>query len=520
MLVVGGGITGAGVALDAASRGLRTALVERDDFASGTSSKSSKLVHGGLRYLQQRRGRARLRGARRAPAAAHATRPHLVRVLPFLLPVFTARRPAHRRSSPARSAPRCGCTTSPAGCASASCTSASSRTRRSRTCRRCPPTGSPASYLYYDAQADDARLTLDDRPHRAPTTAPSVANYARARRPRQGRRRPGQRRARSTPTATRSTCAAAVVVNATGVWSDDVRALDEGTPPATRSGRPRASTSPCRGRRCATTSPSSIPVPKDRRSVFVVPWGRPRSPTSAPPTPTTTARSTTRSARPTTSRTCSRAINDVGRRPTITEADIARHVGRAAPARAARRRARRTADLSRRHRCTPSAERRRHRHRRQAHDLPRAWPPTPSTTSCKLLEPARGRAAAPSSCALHGADGLRRRRPTAPSRRAHLADRYGGEARDVRRHARRATRRSAEPLVPGLPYLARRGRVRRPRRDGPHRRRRALAPHPGPAAGPRRVGRGGADDVAALHGRRARAGTTPSASARSRRTGR
>jgi glycerol-3-phosphate dehydrogenase len=54
VLVVGGGITGAGVALDAASRGLRTALVERDDFASGTSSKSSKLVHGGLRYLQHR----------------------------------------------------------------------------------------------------------------------------------------------------------------------------------------------------------------------------------------------------------------------------------------------------------------------------------------------------------------------------------------------------------------------------------------------------------------------------------
>src|SRR4030081_2068396 len=54
LVVIGGGITGAGVALDAASRGLRTALVERDDFASCTSSKSSKLVHGGLRYLQQR----------------------------------------------------------------------------------------------------------------------------------------------------------------------------------------------------------------------------------------------------------------------------------------------------------------------------------------------------------------------------------------------------------------------------------------------------------------------------------
>ena len=53
LLVIGGGITGAGIARDAALRGMRVALVERDDFASGTSSKSSKLVHGGLRYLQQ-----------------------------------------------------------------------------------------------------------------------------------------------------------------------------------------------------------------------------------------------------------------------------------------------------------------------------------------------------------------------------------------------------------------------------------------------------------------------------------
>ena len=52
VVVIGGGITGVGVALDAAARGMRTALVERDDFASGTSSKSSKMIHGGLRYLQ------------------------------------------------------------------------------------------------------------------------------------------------------------------------------------------------------------------------------------------------------------------------------------------------------------------------------------------------------------------------------------------------------------------------------------------------------------------------------------
>ena len=52
LLVIGGGATGAGIALDAATRGLSVALVERDDFASGTSSKSTKLIHGGVRYLE------------------------------------------------------------------------------------------------------------------------------------------------------------------------------------------------------------------------------------------------------------------------------------------------------------------------------------------------------------------------------------------------------------------------------------------------------------------------------------
>ena len=87
VLVIGAGITGAGVALDAASRGLRTAIVEQYDFASGTSSKSSKLVHGGLRYLQQ--GDVSL-----VYQALHERRrllanaPHLVDIQPFLLPLF------------------------------------------------------------------------------------------------------------------------------------------------------------------------------------------------------------------------------------------------------------------------------------------------------------------------------------------------------------------------------------------------------------------------------------------------
>ena len=88
IVVVGGGITGAGVALDAASRGLRVALLERDDFASGTSSKSSKLIHGGLRYLQQ--GDVRLvYQALRERKRLRRNAPHLVHVLPFLIPILT-----------------------------------------------------------------------------------------------------------------------------------------------------------------------------------------------------------------------------------------------------------------------------------------------------------------------------------------------------------------------------------------------------------------------------------------------
>src|SRR5690349_8195205 len=90
VVVVGGGITGAGVALDAASRGLRTALVDKGDFASGTSSKSSKLVHGGLRYLNQRDYRLVYEAlAERQRLLDNA--PHLVHALPFLIPLYGGR---------------------------------------------------------------------------------------------------------------------------------------------------------------------------------------------------------------------------------------------------------------------------------------------------------------------------------------------------------------------------------------------------------------------------------------------
>ena len=107
VLVIGGGITGAGTALDAAFRGLKVALVEKDDFASGTSSRSSKLIHGGLRYLKGLEFglvREGLRERRELERMA----PHLVSPLRFVVPRLPppaardARRPVRLRRAGAR----------------------------------------------------------------------------------------------------------------------------------------------------------------------------------------------------------------------------------------------------------------------------------------------------------------------------------------------------------------------------------------------------------------------------------
>ena len=87
VVVVGGGITGAGVALDAATRGYSVALLERADYASGTSSRSSKLVHGGLRYLQNF-DLGLVREALLERQLMVALAPHLVRPLPLVVPSF------------------------------------------------------------------------------------------------------------------------------------------------------------------------------------------------------------------------------------------------------------------------------------------------------------------------------------------------------------------------------------------------------------------------------------------------
>ena len=158
MVVVGGGITGVWVALDAAQRGLRVALVEKDDLASGTSSKSSKMVHGGIRYIEQG-DIALVRRSLLERQRLRENAPHLVQRLPFLFPVMRVGGVFGARL-------RGGF----AGMLSTYHWAGGWREGRKHealtaqeTLARCPTLRSEhllGGYVFYDARTDDARLTL------------------------------------------------------------------------------------------------------------------------------------------------------------------------------------------------------------------------------------------------------------------------------------------------------------------------------------------------------------------------
>jgi glycerol-3-phosphate dehydrogenase len=271
VLVIGGGITGAGVALDAASRGLRTALVEKGDFASGTSSKSSKMVHGGIRYLQQREFRLVYENlAERQRLLDNA--PHLVTPLPFLIPLFgrdgvVSKTVARSYSSALWMYDLTG---------GLRIGERHREVDKDEALAHLPTLKTEhlvAGFLYFDARADDARLTLTLLRTAAIEYGSAVANYAPVTqlttggdgaasgaivRPAGGEAEELRIRAR-------------VVVNATGVWADAVRALDEGADPhAIRPAKGVHVTVPAERLPCDIAA--VIPVQKDKRSIFVVSW--------------------------------------------------------------------------------------------------------------------------------------------------------------------------------------------------------------------------------------------------------
>ncbi|HEY0638465.1 MAG TPA: glycerol-3-phosphate dehydrogenase/oxidase [Pseudonocardiaceae bacterium] len=218
LVVIGGGVVGAGVALDAATRGLRTALVEARDLASGTSSRSSKLFHGGLRYLEQLEfGLVREALAERELMLTRLA-PHLVKPVSFLYPLHhrlwerpyvAAGLTLYDSMGGARSVPR------------------HRHLTRAAALRLVPALRRDAligGIRYYDAQADDARHTM--------TVARTAAHYGAVVRPSSqvvGFTREADRvsgvRVRDCEDGREIDVAAHVVVNCTGVWTDELQQL-------------------------------------------------------------------------------------------------------------------------------------------------------------------------------------------------------------------------------------------------------------------------------------------------------
>lgn len=287
VVVIGGGVTGAGVALDAAARGLRTALVEAHDLGSGSSSASSKLVHGGLRYLSS--------GDYRLVYEALAERqrllrnaPHLVRQLPLLIPIFATGAKAARRAANAYSRAlwlydlsggwRIGHRHRRVDAATARAGVPMLRTDRLAS-----------AFVYWDAQTDDARLTLALARTAAlghgatiATRCPVVAFLRRA----SSGAVAGVRLDDGTEVH------AEVVVNATGVWSAGVAALPGGSVPAVK-------LRPAKG--VHVTVPTArlpcdwgvvLPVPSDGRSIFIIPWDPNATGSGGPGSDPTTGRFT------------------------------------------------------------------------------------------------------------------------------------------------------------------------------------------------------------------------------------
>ena len=270
VVVIGAGMTGAGVALDAASRGLKVALLDAGDIASGTSSKSSKMVHGGLRYLQQKEFRLVYENLRERQRLLENA-PFLVRPLPFLIPLFGKNGVASRalvrgyatalRIYEFTGGWRIG--------------QRHRKLTKEQALALLPSLNAErlvAGFLYFDARGDDARVALTLARSAALDFDADVANYVRA----LGIDHDGGGRVtgvrccneleESTFTVTTKT-----VVNATGVWADEIFTMAENV----ESHR----ITPAKGvhlsvpsARLVTDVAAVLNVPGDRRSIFIVPF--------------------------------------------------------------------------------------------------------------------------------------------------------------------------------------------------------------------------------------------------------
>jgi glycerol-3-phosphate dehydrogenase len=220
VLVIGGGITGTGAALDAASRGLRVALVESRDLASGTSSRSSKLIHGGLRYLEQFDFKLVYEALRERDLLVSKLAPHLVKPVSFMYPLYkkVVERPYvgaglvlyDSMEGTRRPVPR-------------------HKHLTARSALKRAPALSPerlaGAMLYYDAQVDDARHTLTVARIAAANSAVVATRVSAAGLVRSADGRVTGARVRDEETGRELTVAAEAVVICAGVWTDLVHEL-------------------------------------------------------------------------------------------------------------------------------------------------------------------------------------------------------------------------------------------------------------------------------------------------------
>jgi glycerol-3-phosphate dehydrogenase len=453
VLVVGGGITGTGVALDAASRGLRTALVERRDLAAGTSSKSSKLVHGGLRYLQQREFRL-VYEALAERQRLRTLAPHLVHLLPFLLPIFGKGGIVHPKLVKAmRSAMWMYDFTGGARIGKLH-----ERISAEESLAHMPsldPDKVVGGFIYYDARTDDARLTLAvartaaDHGAAVATWCPVVGLEKDGNGAVVGARvRPVERGVEGGTITVR----ASVVVNATGVWGDELAAMDQGpSAPSIRPAKGVHVTVPWD--RLRNDIAAVLPVPKDRRSIFVVPDGD----------RTYIGTTDTDYDGPLDDPVCTaedvayvlRAVNASVKEPLTPDDVLGTWAGLRPLVRGAK--SNRTADLSRRHVVARSSTGiigvtggKLTTYRRMAADAVDAV--------VEVL--GRGGRSRTRRIRLHGAEGSEglsspeaaARLGLEPPVLAHLAGRYGGDARTVAAMVA-ADPGLGVPLVPTLPHL-------------------------------------------------------------------
>jgi len=264
-LIVGGGITGAGIARDAALRGLDVALVDKGDFASGTSSRSSRLVHGGVRYLEH--GHLHLvfeASAERRRLLRLA--PRLVRPLAFTWPVYAGQRLGRWKLS--------------AGLTLYDMLSLFRNVERHRRLDttdvlRDEPclerTGLRGGVRYYDAATDDARLTLANvLDARALGAVPVNHVVMRSERLADGLHVASVEDAL---TGDRFEIRARALVNAAGPWTDDVRAVEGWTAPGERIQGSKGSHIAVPRSRVGNRDAVTLLHPRDQRVLFVLPAG-------------------------------------------------------------------------------------------------------------------------------------------------------------------------------------------------------------------------------------------------------